>query len=248
MIFGGLQKTTLIDFPGRVACTVFTVGCNFRCGFCHNPELVLTEKFRKGDWINEEEVWRFLEKRKGVLDGVCITGGEPTMQGDLEDWIEKVVKMGLEVKLDTNGSNFKVVERLMKRGVISLWAIDFKAEWEGYVEVVGKKVDVGQVKKSIELMVREGKEWEIRTTVVPGVHEEKRLGKMKEQLEELREKTGKEIEWVWQRFLPGKCLEKRFDGIEAMEWLEMEELKKKVEEIGKNGKDRVKIVLKGREI
>ena len=75
MLIGGLQKTTLIDFPGRVACTVFTVGCNFRCGFCHNPELVLTEKFKKRDWIEEDEIWKFLEKRKKVLDGVCITGG-----------------------------------------------------------------------------------------------------------------------------------------------------------------------------
>jgi len=245
MLIGGLQKTTLIDFPGRVACTVFTVGCNFRCGFCHNPELVLTEKFKKRDWIEEAEIWKFLEKRKKVLDGMCITGGEPTMQVDLEDWIEKVVKIGLEIKLDTNGSNFKVVERLMKKELVSRWAIDFKAEWKSYGEVVGKEIDVDQVRKSIELMMREGKEWEIRTTIVPGVHDEKRLKKMKEQLGELEEKTGKEIEWVWQRFLPGKCLDKEFDKKEAMEWLEVEEMKRKVEE---KGSGRVKIVLKGREV
>lgn len=245
MIFGGLQKTTLIDFPGRVACTVFTVGCNFRCGFCHNPELVLKEKMRKEDWISEEEVWGFLEKRKGVLDGVCITGGEPTMQTDLEEWIEKVVKMGLKIKLDTNGSNFEVVERLMDKGLVSLWAIDYKAEWEGYEEVVGKKIDVKQVKKSIELMMRRGKEWEIRTTIVPGVHDEKRLRKMKKELEELGEKTGKKIEWVWQRFLPGKCLDGSFDGREAMEWIEVEKLKKK---IGGQEKSKVGIVLRGREV
>ena len=244
MLIGGLQKTTLIDFPGRVACTVFTVGCNFRCGFCHNPELVLTEKFKKRDWIKEDEIWKFLEKRKKVLDGVCITGGEPTMQVDLEEWIEKVVKKGLEIKLDTNGSNFEVVERLMKKDLVSLWAMDFKAEWEGYEEVVDKSVDVEEVKRSIELMMREGKEWEIRTTIVPGVHDEKRLEKMKKQLGELGEKTGKEIEWVWQRFLPGKCLDKGFDKKEAMEWLEIEEIKKRVEG---NGEGRVKVVLRGRE-
>ena len=244
MLIGGLQKTTLIDFPGRVACTVFTVGCNFRCGFCHNPELVLTEKFKKRDWIEEDEIWKFLEKRKKVLDGMCITGGEPTMQRDLEEWIEKVVKKGLEIKLDTNGSNFKVVERLMKKGLVSRWAIDFKAEWKSYGEVVGKEIDVDQVRKSIELMMREGKEWEIRTTVVPGVHDEKRLKKMKKQLGELGEKTGKEIEWVWQRFLPGKCLDKGFDKKEVMEWLEIEEIKKRVEG---NGEGRVKVVLRGRE-
>lgn len=241
MLFGGLQKTTLIDFPGRVACTVFTVGCNFRCGFCHNPELVVTEKMGKEEWIKEKEIWEFLKKRKGVLDGVCITGGEPTMQADLEGWIEKVVKMGLEVKLDTNGSNFEVVEKLMNKGLVSLWAIDYKVEWEGYEEVVGKKVDVNEVKRSIELMMRKGKGWEIRTTIVPGVHDEKRLKKMKRELEELAEKTGKEIEWVWQRFLPGKCLDESFDGRKAMEWKEMEKLRERV------GEDRVKVVLKGKE-
>ena len=242
MLFGGLQKTTLIDFPGRVACTVFTVGCNFRCGFCHNPELVLMDRARKEEWIKEEEVWKFLEKRKGILDGVCITGGEPTMQVDLEEWIEKVVKMGLEVKLDTNGSNFGVVEKLMNKKLVSLWAIDYKAEWDGYEEVVSKKINVGEIKKSIELMMRKGKEWELRTTIVPGIHNEERLKKMRKELEELSEKTGKEIEWVWQRFLPGKCLDGKFDKEEAVEWREIEELKKKIEE------GKVKIVLKGREV
>lgn len=244
MIFGGLQKTTLIDFPGRVACTVFTVGCNFRCGFCHNPELVIKEKMKKEDWIEEEKIWKFLKKRKGILDGVCITGGEPTMQVDLEEWIEKVVKMGLEVKLDTNGSNFEVVEKLMKKELVSLWAIDYKSEWDAYQEVVSKKIGVDQVKKSIELMMRKGKEWELRTTIVPGIHDEERLKKMRGELEELGEKTGKKIEWVWQRFLPGKCLDGSFDGREAMEWIEVEKLKKKIE--GQE-KSRVRIVLRGRE-
>lgn len=242
MLIGGLQKTTLIDFPGRVACTVFTVGCNFRCGFCHNPELVLMDRAIKEEWIKEEEIWEFLKKRKGVLDGVCITGGEPTMQVDLEEWIEKAVKMGLEVKLDTNGSNFEVVEKLMDKGLVSLWAIDYKSEWDAYGEVVGKKIDVDQVKKSIELMMRKGKEWELRTTIVPGIHNEERLKKMRKELEELGEKTNKEIEWVWQRFLPGKCLDENFNKREAVEWGEIEELKKKIE----GGK--VKIVLRGREV
>jgi len=245
MIFGGLQKTTLIDFPGRVACTVFTVGCNFRCGFCHNPELVLTEKFKRREWVSEEEIWQFLEKRKEVLDGVCITGGEPTMQVGLEKWIEKVVEMGLEVKLDTNGSNFKVVERLMEKGLVSFWAMDFKAEWEGYEGVMGKSIDVEEVKRSLRLMMEKGKEWEVRTTIVPGIHDVKRLGKIGEELEEMGKKTGREVVWVWQRFLPGKCLDKKFDKKEAMEWLEVEEMKKKVEE--KKG-ERVKVVLKGREV
>lgn len=244
MIFGGLQKTTLIDFPGRVACTVFTVGCNFRCGFCHNPELVVPGKFRKGEWIEEEEIWRFLKKRKEVLDGVCITGGEPTMQADLEEWIERVVKMGLEVKLDTNGSNFEKMKRLTESGLVSRWAIDFKAEWEAYDEVVGKKIDVGEVKKSIRLMMEKGKEWELRTTIVPGIHDEKRLKKMKSELESLARETEKKIDWVWQRFLPGKCLDGKFDKREAMEWLEIEGIKKVVEGGGEGG---VRVLLRGKE-
>ena len=246
MIFGGLQKTTLIDFPGRIACTVFTVGCNFRCGFCHNPELVLMNRVKKEEWIEEKEINEFLKKRKGVLDGVCITGGEPTMQVDLEEWIEKVVKMGLEVKLDTNGSNYGVVEKLMKKRLVSMWAIDYKAEWDGYEEAVSKKIDVDQVKKSIELMMRKGKEWELRTTIVPGIHDEKRLERMRGELEELVKKTGKAIEWVWQRFLPGKCLDERFDKEGAVEWGEIGELKRRVER-GKVGGEKVKIILRGRE-
>lgn len=241
MLFGGLQKTTLIDFPGRVACTVFTVGCNFRCGFCHNPELVMMSRARKEEWIKEDEVWSFLEKRKEILDGVCITGGEPTMQVDLEEWIEKVVKMGLEVKLDTNGSSFKKVKSLMDKGWVSFWAMDFKAEWEGYEEVVGKRIRVEEVKKSMELMMRKGKEWEIRTTIVPGVYDKKRLEKMVDDLKELEKKTGKKIEWVWQRFLPGKCLDESFDEKKAMGWDEVKGFKKEVESRG------VKILLRGEE-
>ena len=164
------------------------------------------------------------------------------MQVDLEEWIEKVVKMGLEVKLDTNGSNFKKVKSLMDKELVSRWAIDYKSEWDAYEEVVDKKIDVDQVKESIELMMKEGKEWELRTTIVPGIHDEKRLKKMRGELEELAKKTGKEIEWVWQRFLPGKCLDEEFNKKEAVEWMEIEALKKKI------GGGKVKIVLRGREV
>jgi len=123
-----------------------------------------------------------------------------------------------------------------------MWAVDYKSEWSAYEEVVDKKIDVEEVKKSIELIMRKGKEWELRTTIVPGIHDEKRLKKMKGELEELAKKTGKEIEWVWQRFLPGKCLDEGFDKKMAVEWKKLRELKGKVEG------GRVKIVLRGEEV
>lgn len=166
----GLQKTTLIDFPGRVACTVFLAGCNFRCPYCQNPDLV--GKAEKLPTISEEEFFRFLAKRKKWLDGVCITGGEPTINKELPEFIKKIKALGFAVKLDTNGTNPKMVAELLKAGLLDYIAMDIKAPLERYKEIVRVKVDVDAVKKSAALLMKGGVDYEFRTTVVPGLFDE----------------------------------------------------------------------------
>lgn len=172
MLIGGYQKLTLIDYPGKVATTVFTVGCNFRCPFCHNPELV---EFPKGELTayrdREKEFFGFLSKRKGKLDGVCITGGEPTVQPDLLDFMAKIKKMDFLVKLDTNGSRPEIVKEVVKRKLADFFAMDIKNSIGCYRETSGSEVAPERIRESIRLIRGSGVPYEFRTTVVPGLHE-----------------------------------------------------------------------------
>lgn len=173
MLVGGFQKLTLIDYPGKVATTVFTVGCNFRCPFCHNPELIDFPKdgiatYRK----NAEEFLDFLKKRKGLLDGVCVTGGEPTVQPDLLDFLAEIKKMGFLVKLDTNGNRPEIVREVIKRRLADFFAMDIKNRAGKYAGTAGADIDETNIKASIRLIRESGIPYEFRTTVVPGLHEE----------------------------------------------------------------------------
>lgn len=179
MRIGGIQKLTLIDYPGVIATTVFTVGCSFRCGFCHNPELVVPEKFPKLNKM-EREFFEHLEKRKGKLEGVCITGGEPTIQPDIVEFIRKIKKMGYLVKLDSNGSNPHTLEKIIKEGLVDFIAMDIKSAPDNYSKVAGLNVDIEKIKKSVKMIMESGVDYEFRTTVVPGIHSEKEFLKIGE--------------------------------------------------------------------
>lgn len=171
MLLCGLQKTTLLDFPGHVACTVFTGGCNFRCPYCQNSELVLDPAaFPK---LSEDEVMTFLKRRKGILEGVCITGGEPTLQPDLPEFLRKVRELGYLVKLDTNGYRPEVLQSLMEEGLLDYVAMDVKASKEKYARTVGvSSVDLARLDRSISLLLGQDKiPYEFRTTVVKGLHD-----------------------------------------------------------------------------
>lgn len=172
MILGGYQKLTLIDFPGKVASTVFTVGCSFRCPFCHNPELVLNGKRHIVNNKIENEFFEFLERRKGKLDGVCITGGEPTIQSDLIDFIGKIKKMGFSVKLDTNGSRPDVLRKIINGKLVDFIAMDIKNSPERYNETNGTITDIKRIKLSVDMIMNSKIPYEFRTTVVPGIHKE----------------------------------------------------------------------------
>ena len=171
MLLCGLQKTTLLDFPGHVACTIFTGGCNFRCPYCQNSELVLDPAaFPK---LSEDEVMTFLKRRKGILEGVCITGGEPTLQPDLPEFLRKVRELGYLVKLDTNGYRPEVLQSLMEEGLLDYVAMDVKASKEKYARTVGvSSVDLARLDRSISLLLGQDKiPYEFRTTVVKGLHD-----------------------------------------------------------------------------
>ena len=139
MIIGGVQKLSLIDYPQKLAATIFLVGCNFRCPFCYNPELVLPEKIKEHSFFSQKEVLSFLKERKGLLEGVCLGGGEPTIHQDLPKFCQKIKKMGYLIKLDTNGSNPEMLKELIEKNLIDYLAIDVKAPKEKYLKVIGQK-------------------------------------------------------------------------------------------------------------
>ena len=163
----GLQKVTLLDFPGKVACTVFTPGCNYRCPFCHNAGLVLQPD---APLLAPETLFAYLRRRKGILDGVCITGGEPTLQNTLSDFVREVRALGLAVKLDTNGSRPDALAALLDDRLLDYVAMDIKSARERYAVVAGVPADTAAVERSAALLMEGGVPFEFRTTLVRPLH------------------------------------------------------------------------------
>lgn len=164
----GLQKTTLLDFPGQVACTVFLAGCNLRCPFCHNAPLVLTAPPPQ---LTEAAFFAFLEKRQGVLDGVCITGGEPTLRPDLPDFLRKIKSLGYRVKLDTNGTNPAMLQSLLEDGIVDYVAMDIKNAPSRYSQTCGG-IDLTEfIRQSATLLMAGSTDYEFRTTCVHPLHD-----------------------------------------------------------------------------
>lgn len=171
MLIQGVQKTTVVDYPGYVACTIFTRGCNYKCPYCHNPSLVIDDNNQS---LSIEEVLTFLNKRKGLLDGVCISGGEPLLQPDLKEFIGKVKAMGYLIKLDTNGSLPDKLKELMDLGLLDYIAMDIKHTPDDYNRAIGMtQININGVNQSIKYLMESGVEYEFRTTVVKGIHEPK---------------------------------------------------------------------------
>lgn len=174
MELGGLQKFSLMDYPDRVSCVVFTAGCNLRCPYCHNSELINL----RGSRLTEEEFFNFLEDRKDVLDAVVVSGGEPTLHEDLPEFLENIKEKGFLVKLDTNGTRPEMLEKLVEEGLVDYVAMDIKTSLENYGEVGGEEF-VDRVRKSIGL-VKDFENHEFRTTLAPGVVCEKDMNKISE--------------------------------------------------------------------
>jgi len=200
MLLGGLQKLTLIDFPGKISCTVFTIGCNLRCQFCHNPELVDPNLTKEQPKISEEYFFEFLEKRKGDLDGVCITGGEPTLHSGLPEFIKKIKSLGFAVKLDTNGSNPEMLKKVIKN-----------------VDYIAMDIKDLPFPKSTELIKNSGVDYEFRMTVVPVLHKKEDIIKIAKQLSPAKK-------FYLQQFRPGKTLDKKFAKEKTYSKKELEEI------------------------
>jgi len=176
MLIGGLQKFSVLDYPGHLSAIVFTQGCNFRCQFCYNPMLVWPiedgqKKYQKSHFlIPEDDFFAFLTRRQGKLDAIVITGGEPTLHQDLPVFIKKIRDLGFKVKLDTNGTNPNMLQQLITDHLLDYLAMDFKAPTDKYEAVVGVKADFEKIKESVKIIMNSGLPYEFRTTVVPGLH------------------------------------------------------------------------------
>lgn len=162
MIIGGFQKFSLLEYPGKIGAVIFTRGCNFHCPYCHNPELVDPQRY--SDLMSEESVVQFLTNRRGKLESVTISGGEPTLQPDLLDFVLRLKDMGYCIKLDTNGSKPEVVKKLVKSNAVDYWAMDIKAPLSLYSLITGCSVKDQDIIKSMDLIRQSGGEWEFRTT------------------------------------------------------------------------------------
>lgn len=168
MKISGLQKMTLLDYPGKVACTVFLGGCNFRCPFCHNSELLGQNA---PQFITEDELFAFLQKRQGLLEAVCISGGEPTLQPKLSEFISKIKELNFLVKLDTNGYRPDVLRQLLEAGLLDYVAMDVKNDLEHYPLTCGlSSMDINAIQESLSLLLQGKTEYELRTTVVEQLH------------------------------------------------------------------------------
>lgn len=175
MHISGFQKLTLLDYPGTVACTVFTAGCNFRCPFCHNSSLVLPGRIC-GERIEEEKILDFLKKRSGVLEGVAITGGEPLINADMPEFIEKIKALGYKVKLDTNGTNPGLLKSIVNAHLVDRVAMDIKNSPAMYAKTTGlEKIDMAAIEESKSFLLSGAVEYEFRTTVVKGLHTKESL-------------------------------------------------------------------------
>ena len=216
MIIGGLQKISLVDYPGRSAAVIFTQGCNMRCGYCHNPELVLPERYC--DTVPLEDVMGFLERRRGKLDAVVISGGEPTMQSDLAEFAHNIKEMGFLVKIDSNGTNPDVLKKIIDAKDVDFIAMDIKAPLLKYFAVTARPVDCAAIARSVRLIMSSGLQHEFRTTVVKGTLDI-------EDFEQIGAFIKGSMRFAVQKFSPAKTLNPNFARKFAYSDDEMQQIK-----------------------
>lgn len=201
MLIAGLQKLTLLDYPGKIACIVFTQGCNFACGYCHNPEMIpVIQELPSG--ISEKTFFSFLESRGNLLDGVVISGGEPTLQKDLLPFIKQVRELGFLVKLDTNGSNPDMLAEILKKRLADYIAMDLKTTLPKYKDLVKNEV-AKKIAESVRVLMKSSIDYEFRSTIFPSCHSEKDLREMGQLIRGAKH-------WYLQNFRPLKTLHPSF--------------------------------------
>ncbi len=186
MIISGFQPLSLLDYPGVISSIIFTQGCPFRCLYCHNPELIPVQITNPGNTLKEENILEQLYRRKHIVEGICITGGEPTVHADLPNFIKKIKRLGLLVKLDTNGLSPRVIERLIRERLVDFFAMDLKHTWGRYSEVIGieQKSVIDNCRETFDLIQNSSIPHEFRTTAYSGLHTKEDLEKIASQLHE----------------------------------------------------------------
>ena len=220
---GGLQKTTLIDYPGNVACTVFLVGCNFRCPWCYSPEIVLPDLITRQPKIHQRDFFDFLESRKGLLTGVVVCGGEPTIHPEIFDFLAKIKSFGFKVKLDTNGSNPEALKEILNKNLVQYIAMDVKSILvdQKYKEITGSGINVNLIKESINLIKSSDIDYEFRTTIVPTFHSV-------EDIVQIAKSIAPAKKYFIQSFRPEKNIDSRLTSVEPYPGDVMIEIKNKI--------------------
>ncbi|VAW12464.1 Ribonucleotide reductase of class III (anaerobic), activating protein [hydrothermal vent metagenome] len=194
MKIGGFLKFSLIDYPGKIAAVIFTQGCNLRCPYCHNSELVVPDSFC--DPLSQEALFDFLRRRQSQLEGVVITGGEPTIHRDLCEFLKEIKKLSYSIKLDTNGTNPFVIERVIEQNLVDFIAMDVKASFLNYSRAVGVSINVNNIKKSIRLIQQSNILYQFRTTIVDSWHS-------LEECQDIKNLINNDRRYVTQPFVPG---------------------------------------------
>ena len=220
MKIGGLQKVSLIDYPGEISSIIFLQGCNFKCPYCHNPELVDSKLF--GPCLQEKDVLEFLKTRIGKIDAVTITGGEPTIQNDLIPFIKRIKKMGFAVKLDSNGSRPEVIQKLLSEKLLDFIAMDIKAPLTKYEKIVRVPLKTDSIKESIKIILKTKIPHEFRTTAIQSLHSENDILKIAQLISGARCYT-------LQKFVPTKTLDKKYLKAKPFSVDELEKIRKRLE-------------------
>ncbi|MBU0596590.1 anaerobic ribonucleoside-triphosphate reductase activating protein [Patescibacteria group bacterium] len=223
MQISGIQKFTLLDYPNKTACVIFTPGCNFRCGFCHNPEFVLPEKIQKikDSFIPEEIFFNFLERRGKLLDAVVISGGEPSLMPDIIEFVTKIKGMGFLVKLDSNGSRPGVIRDMIQAKLVDYIAMDIKTSLEKYTSLVGTSGNPEKIEESIKIIMDSGLPYEFRSTIVKEDHP-------REVLEQMARLISGAEKYYLQRFRPGTVLNPKYNDFSSYSSEEMEDIAKNI--------------------
>lgn len=221
MRIGGLQKSSLIDYPGKISAVIFTQGCNFKCPYCHNPELIPFNPIQH-NYISESEILEFLFRRKNILDGICITGGEPVLQNGLTEFCSEVKKMGFLIKLDTNGSKPDVIAYIAEKRLVDYFAMDIKTSYGKYEFVTGVKTDSLKIKESAAVIMESGIDYEFRTTLIQHLIETKDVLKIGEQIYGAKH-------YVLQRFVASKTLTDWLPGYYSYTDEKLKNLKEQLE-------------------
>jgi pyruvate formate lyase activating enzyme len=230
MVIKGYLPTSVIEWPGKISAVIFTSGCNFRCPYCHNADLVDPARLNRLPQILEKKILADLIKRKKWLDAVVITGGEPTLQPDLENFIKKVKQMGFLTMLETNGSKPDTIARLLDSHIVDRFAVDIKGPLDSNYARITRYKDIkisGEIEKSLKAIIENGVDCELRTTVVPGIHDQAVLVRMAKQIK----KISKNCYWFLQNFQPNRCLDPKFNKIKPFSSLDLQKFQKSLQKI-----------------